>query len=98
MLVAEASWPRLSLDGISQSSILCGSDLKSYGISLRKVDVLLLTNSYHQILIYCIAGHMLVFVEDRCFVYFFLILTHTANVLSAEYTDVCLRSKFKNKH
>ena len=23
--------------------------------------------------------------------------THTANVLSAEYTDVCLRSKFKNK-
>ena len=24
--------------------------------------------------------------------------TYTANVLSAEYTDVCLRSKFKNKH
>ena len=25
-------------------------------------------------------------------------LALTANVLSAEYTDVCLRSKFKNKH
>ena len=23
---------------------------------------------------------------------------YTANVLSVEYTDVCLRSKFKNKH
>ena len=29
---------------------------------------------------------------------FFTDATYTANVLSVEYTDVCLRSKFKNKH
>ena len=28
----------------------------------------------------------------------FLSLLSTANVLSVEYTDVCLRSRFKNKH